>query len=183
MLKQLRRLDSEILDKNPWWEYRKDRYSLPNDAEGEYYYIHTHGSAMIIPITDEGKIIMVRQFRYLSQRVSLEFIGGGIKPGKSIEDSAKEELQEEAGLIAGDFVNIGAFNPMNGATDETCNIFVAGSLNKTAMKPEITEQFEVVELTHSEIRKYIKEGIIWDGMTLASFAIFIHHKEDLIFTA
>ena len=65
MLTSLRRLGSEHLDRNPWWEYRKDSYTRPDGSEGEYYYIHTPGAAMIIPVTDEGKIILVKQYRYL----------------------------------------------------------------------------------------------------------------------
>jgi ADP-ribose pyrophosphatase len=152
----------------------------PDASEGEYYYIHTPGSAMIIPITDSGKIIVVKQYRYLNQRESLEFIGGGVKPGKSAEESAHEELLEEAGIIAGELTNIGHYNPMNGATDEICNIFVARSLKRTAMKPEISEEFEVSELEYEKICELIKTGSIWDGMTLAAFALFEQHKQDLL---
>ncbi|MEI8135534.1 MAG: NUDIX hydrolase [bacterium] len=172
MLKTLLQLRTELLHQNPWWEYRRDAYSLPDESEGEYFYIHTHGSAMIIPITDEGKIVIIRQFRYLAQRVSTEFIGGGVKPGKSYEESAYEELSEEAGLIAGEMTHIGGFNPMNGATDEICNIYVARSLKRTTMRPERSEEFEVIELDYTTLCHSIADGTIWDGMTLAAFALF-----------
>ena len=180
MLKQLLRLSSVIRDKNPWWEYTKDTYLHPDGSEGEYYYIHTPGAAMMIPITDDGKFIMVRQFRYLNQRESLEFIGGGVKPGKSYEESAREEMLEEAGIIAGELIKIGGFNPMAGATDEICNIFVARSLKRTAMKPEISEEFEVLELDYNQICGLVKDGTVWDGMTLAAFALFAQYKKDFI---
>src|SRR5438094_977656 len=131
MLKALRQIGAELLARNPWWEYRKDRYERPDGSGGEYHYIHTPGSVMVIPVTEEGKLILVRQYRYLNRRESLEFIGGGIKQGKSAEESARDELIEEAGIAAGKLIPIGQFNPMNGVTDELCNIFVAGSLKKT----------------------------------------------------
>ena len=182
MLKVLRQIGTELLAKNPWWEYRKDKYEHPDGSEGEYYYVHTPGSVMIIPVTDEGKIILVRQYRYLNRREGLEFIGGGIKPGKSAEQSAREELLEEAGLSVGELIRIGEFNPMNGVTDEICNIFVARSFNKDAAKPETTEEFEIVELDYANLCKFISSGTIWDGMTLAAFALFEQRKKEFLLT-
>ncbi len=180
MLKALRQIGTELLSRNPWWEYRKDRYEHPGGTDGEYYYVHTPGAVMIIPITDDGKLILVRQFRYLNRLQSLEFIGGGIKPGKSAEESACDELFEEAGIVAEKLIPIGGFNPMNGVTDEICNIFVALSLKKGTAKPEATEEFEVQELEYAKFCEMIRAGSIWDGMTLAAFAIFEQRKKEFI---
>ncbi len=182
MLKSLRQLSSKLFAKNPWWEYRLDSYEQPDGSVSEYHYVHTPGSVMILPITDEGKFILVKQFRYLNQREGLEFIGGGIKPGKSAEESAHDELLEEAGIIADEIILIGEFNPMNGVTDEICNIFVAHSLKNTVAKPDASEEFEVAELSNTEISDFIKSGIIWDGMTLAAFALFEQHRNKFLFT-
>ncbi|MDP4237780.1 MAG: NUDIX hydrolase, partial [Bacteroidota bacterium] len=118
MLKALRQLGTELLARNPWWDYRKDRYERPDGSEGEYYYVHTPGSVMILTVNENGKLILVKQYRYLNRRESLELIGGGIKSEKGALESAREELQEEAGIIAGELIPIGSFNPMNGVTDE-----------------------------------------------------------------
>lgn len=182
MLKVLRQIGTELLDRNPWWEYCKDLYEHPDGSEGEYYFVHTPGSVMIIPITGDGKIILVKQHRYLNRREGLEFIGGGIKSGKSVEESAQEELIEEAGIVAHELVRIGEFNPMNGVTDELCNIFVARSLKKGIAMPEATEEFEVIELDYTKFCELIKSGFIWDGMTLAAFAIFEQRKKEFIYT-
>jgi ADP-ribose pyrophosphatase len=177
MLQSLRQLKTELLDKNPWWQYRKDRYMRPDGSEGEYYYVRTLGSVMVIPITTEKKIVMVKQFRYLNQKVSIEFIGGGVKKGLSAEESAREELIEEAGIIAGELTKIGAFNPMNGVSDEMCNIFVAEALKRNSPRPEASEEFEVLELRHSELCKLIEQRSIWDGMTLAAAALLEQRKD------
>jgi len=165
------------LAKNPWWEYRLDSYEQPNGTPGEYHYVHTPGSVMILPVTDEGKIILIRQFRYLNRREGWEFIGGGMKAGKDMIRSAQEELLEEAGIISDDIGVIGEFNPMNGVTDEICNIFVARSLKKTDAMPEESEQFEIGEFDIPSIREMIRTGAIWDGMTLAAFTLFEQHRD------
>ena len=182
MLKVLRQLGTSLLAKNPWWEYRKDSYEMPDGSEGEYHYVHTPGSVMVIPLTESSKIVLVRQYRYLNQREGLEFIGGGMKPGRTADESAREELLEEAGIIASELIRIGEFNPMNGVTDEICNIFVARSLKRTTAKPDNSEEFEVVELDLEKFCELAAAGSIWDGMTLAAFALFEQRKQEFLLT-
>ena len=182
MLKALRRISGTLLAKNPWWEYRLDAYEKPDGSEGEFHYVHTAGSVMVIPLTASGGLIAVRQFRYLNRREGLEFIGGGIKSGKPAEESAAEELREEAGFECEKLTKIGEFNPMNGVTDEICNIFVAQSLKRTTAKPDDSEEFEVVELDYDALCELVRTGEIWDGMTLAALALFEHRKQDFLIT-
>ena len=172
MLKKLLRLSTEILHTNPWWEYRRDKYLHPDNSEGEFYYVHTRGAVFVIPELDDGRLLMLRQFRYLNQKESLEFVGGGVKEGLSPEDSAREELLEEAGYRANGLIPIGWFNPMNGASDEECYVYVARGLTPALAKPEVSEEFEPVLITLAELMGCISAGEIWDGMTLAAYALY-----------
>ncbi|MEO6940848.1 MAG: NUDIX hydrolase [Candidatus Kapaibacterium sp.] len=172
MLKKLRRISSRTLHENPWWSYRQDRYLRPDDTEGDYFYIKTPGSVAIMAELPNGKFLLLKQFRYLNQTESLEFIGGGMKPGHSPEDSAREEMLEEAGLTADELIPIGKFNPMNGATDELCFVFLARGLHQDTPKPEQTEEFERVELSMEELERLIGNGTLWDGMTLATLSLY-----------
>jgi ADP-ribose pyrophosphatase len=172
MLKQLKQLSSEILAENRYWKYLKDRYTHPGGDEGEYHYVHTPGSVMVIPVTEKGNLLLVRQFRYLNRREGLEFVGGGVRGGLSAESAAASELKEEAGLVASELREIGEFNPMNGVTDEICKVFVATDLVTVDAAPDASEEFELVELRHDEFCDLIRHGEIWDGMTLAAFSLF-----------
>lgn len=172
MLTQLEQKSSEVILENPYWQYRKDTYSLPSGTKGDYHYIHSHGSVFVIPVTDEGKLILLRQYRYLNRRESIEFIGGGIKEGQSAEVAARAELSEEAGITAKELQKIGEFNPFNGVTDEICTVFVAKGLSFGAAKPEESEEFERLEHPPHVLREMIARGEIWDGMTLAAFALY-----------
>jgi 8-oxo-dGTP pyrophosphatase MutT (NUDIX family) len=172
MLKRLRRLSTEILHKNPWWEYRRDEYLHPDDSKGEFYYAHTRGAAFVIPEFENGRLLMLRQFRYLNQQESLEFVGGGVKEGQTPEDAAQAELLEEAGFQAKELIPIGWFNPMNGATDEECYVFIARGLTAASAHPESSEEFEPVMVTPAELDAMIRKGEIWDGMTLAAYALY-----------
>jgi ADP-ribose pyrophosphatase len=172
MLKPLRRLTQEILHKNPWWEYRHDRYQHPDESEGEFFYIHTPGAVFVIPELPDGRVLMLRQFRYLNQRESLEFVGGGMKPGLTHEEAAREELLEEAGYEAKELISLGWFNPMNGASDEECHVFLGRGLSPAAARPEVSEEFEPISVTFDELNGLIEKGEIWDGMTLAAYSLY-----------
>ncbi|MFA7627467.1 MAG: ADP-ribose pyrophosphatase, partial [Candidatus Kapaibacterium sp.] len=79
MVEKFKTLSSDTLYKNPYWEYKYDKYNMPSGRAGEYFYVETPGSVMVIPLLDNGRIILVKQYRYLNKRFSFEFPGGGIK--------------------------------------------------------------------------------------------------------
>ncbi len=176
MLKRLRRLSTEILQKNPWWEYRRDEYLHPDDSRGEFFYAHTLGAVFVIPEMEKGRLFMLQQFRYLNQRESLEFVGGGMKDGQTPDEAAQAELVEEAGFQASELIPIGWFNPMNGATDEVCYVFIARGLTAMNAHPEVSEEFELVTVTRNELEAMIANGKIWDGMTLAAYALYRNYS-------
>lgn len=175
MLKKLFRIDTRTEFKNPWWEYRLDKYRMPSGKISEYHYVFTHGSTFVIPILYDGRFVMTNQYRYLVQRESIEFPGGGQEKELSQEANARKELLEETGYEAGSLKYIGEFNPYNGVTNEMCKVFLAEGLIKGKVCPEESEEFEILSFTREEIFQKIKGGEIWDGMTLAAWSIFLQH--------
>jgi ADP-ribose pyrophosphatase len=174
-LAKWKKISQNVLFRNAWWTYKKDETELPNGKKGEYHYVHTNGASMVIPVLDSGEIIMIRQYRYLNDRESLEFPCGGVKDGESHEETAKHELQEEAGYESGEMHPVGEFNPYNGVTDEICRVYIARDLIEVESKPDETEEFEEVILNMNELDDRIRKGIIWDGMTLAAWIIAKPH--------
>lgn len=173
-LKTWRTLSSTIQEINPYWTYKIDRFALPNGNEGEYHYVHSAGSVLIVPVLASGRLLMVRQYRYLNQRVSLEFPGGGMSHGQSAEAVARKELIEETGF-AGELEQIGQFNPFNGVTNETTVVFLARDLSPSAeFRRDESEEFELFELTPNRVENLIRRGEIFDGMTLAAWMLCRH---------
>ena len=168
-LSKWRKLTQKELFKNPWWIYRQDTFSLPNGEVGDYFYVHTNGSSIIIPVLDDGRIVMVKQYRYLRDEESLEFPCGGVKAGSDYLTSAAQELEEEAGYRARELREAGQFNPFNGVTNEMCRVYIARGLTHVGTKPDPTEEFEHLELTQAEIDERIHSGEIWDGMSIAAW--------------
>lgn len=171
-LPRWKRLSTELRSRNPWWTYRVDRFALPSGKEGEYHHVHTEGSVMVVPVAGDGRLLLVNQYRYLLDRESLEFPGGGVKPGQTAEAAARAELAEEAGVSARELVRLGSFDPYNGVTDELCALFLArGLVPDPHARPDETELFEVTPLTAAELEARIARGEIWDGMTLAAWCL------------
>jgi len=126
---------------------------------------------MVVPIDELGCLLLVRQYRYTGKRDSIEFPCGGLKEGASYEQAAKDEMVEETGFSPGRLVYAGSFNPCNGLLDEICRVYIARDLQYVGVRPDETESFEPVRLTEAEMNRFIRDGTIWDGMTIAAWAI------------
>lgn len=146
-------------------------FELPGGKRGNYFYMHTNGSAMTIPVTDDGKILLVKQYRYLTDNASIEIPCGGIKDGQNDIDAARAELIEETGFDCKKLKKVGKFVPYNGLSDEYCTVFVAKLLHRVGAKPDETEQIEVMSATPEEINTWIRKGKIVDGMSIAGWII------------
>ncbi len=144
---------------------------LPSGKEGEYHYVHSLGSACVVPVMPDESVLLVNQYRYLGQRESLEFPCGAVKEGSSHDETAWHELAEETGYSARTLLMAGAFNPYNGVTDEMCHVYVARDLRHVGATPDETEQFELVRLRSEEIDARIASGELWDGMSIAAWHI------------
>ena len=158
-----------IVFRNPYWTYKRDGIELPSGKPGEYHYVHTSGASMVVPVLEDGTLLLVNQYRYLLGRESAEFPCGSVKDGSTHEDTARQELTEEAGYSAGSLVLAGEFNPYNGVTDEMCRVYIARGLQFVGEKPDETEEFELLRVTPAEVEERIRSGAIWDGMTIAAW--------------
>jgi 8-oxo-dGTP pyrophosphatase MutT (NUDIX family) len=168
-------LSSRTIFSNPYWEYRMDEYHLLSGKKKEYHYVWSRGSTFIIPEIDDDTYILTRQWRYLNKRYSIEFPGGGIEKGLSPSENAVKELAEETGYVAGSMIYLGEYNPFNGVTNELCQVFIARNLLPCDCDPDESEEIELIRLNRKEIYELIKKGEIWDGMTLAAWAMYSFH--------
>ncbi len=170
-LKSWKKLSETIVFKNPWWTYKRDTIEIPSGKRGEYHYVHTDGSSMVIPIMGDGTVLLVNQYRYLVGKESLEFPCGSVKEGSTHVETARNELREETGYGAESLSMVGEFNPYNGVTNEMCRVYIARDLRYVGGTPDETEEFELVRATPAEIEANIAGGVLWDGMTIAAWSI------------
>lgn len=164
------KLDQETIFKNDHWEYNLDKFEIESGHIGEYHYVHSPGSTMVIPFTSENSILLVNQFRYLNQKESLEFPCGSVEDGLTLEENALKELREESGM-SGTLKRIGEFSPYTGVSDEICTVFMATNLITSPLEKDITEEFELFTFSIEQFESLIKRNKIWDGLTLSAWLL------------
>lgn len=166
-----KKIDSRVMFTNPWWSYLLDRVLLPSGKESEYHYVHTAGSVIILPMLPDGRLILVRQYRHLDARESLEFPAGGMRDGDEPHAIARKELIEETGRD-GALEKVGFFNPCNGIIDGQAHVFIARDLTPSSRyRMDDTEEFEYEFCMPEEIDAKIRANEIYDGMTMAAWAM------------
>jgi ADP-ribose pyrophosphatase len=167
-----KKLNQKTVFRNDHWSYNLDEFQIENsDYLGQYHYVHTLGSTMVIPITDRGTFLLVNQYRYLNQKEGFEFPCGSIEKSLTAEENALKELREETGFSAGKLISSGQFAPYTGASDEICHVFIASNIFHDPLQSDITEEFELIEKSFDEIEKMISDNIIWDGLTICAWTI------------
>jgi ADP-ribose pyrophosphatase len=181
MVKKLDTIDSSLIHDNPFWSTRKDRYRLPDGSEGDYFYVDSRGSVIVLPRLDDGRTVMVRQWRYLFGRASVEFPGGGIAEDTTPVQAARRELMEEAGLgfEETDLTLLGSFAPCDGMTNERCHVFEVLRTFPVGPAPEPSEEFEIVAYFPREIDERVLSGEIFDGMSVAAWGMSVLRRPPL----
>jgi ADP-ribose pyrophosphatase len=143
--------------------------------EGEITYqrevVHHHGSAVILPVFDDGTVALVRQYRHPAVRYLLEAPAGSLDDGERPEDGAARELQEELGLTAGRLEKLSEFFVSPGFCEEKMWVFLATELTEGAQNPEEDELLEVVRLTIDEALEMISSGEIQDAKTIIALML------------
>ena len=170
-LKKWVKLKETTFKENGFWKYKIDRFHIGDGIEREYHYVHTNGSTMVIPVTSDNKIILIKQYRYLNRMESYEFPSGSVEDGLTIIENAQKELREETGFRASNLIKIGFFAPYTGASDEICTVFKGTGLVPDPLKSDATEDFEIHEFNHSEISEMAEKNIIWDGLSLSAWML------------
>jgi len=174
MPRHLKKLSEETIHDNPWWSYKHDTYEKPDGTQGDYYYGQTHGVSMVIPVRADGRIVLTLQHRYLVQRQSIELPAGGVEAGTEPIDAARRELREETGWEAGEMMKIGEFEPANGFVKDRVYVFIAAVTEQHEQQTDDTEEIEVLYRRPDEIDDMIIRNDIWDGQTMATWAMVRH---------
>jgi ADP-ribose pyrophosphatase len=149
---------------------------LPKGHELKAEIVRHPGSVVLVPITSDGKIILVRQYRAPLGRWAWELPAGTLKPGEDPEKAARRECHEEIGLIPGRLEKLGSFYPTPGYCDEEMNFFRASSLREAgdedeAAQPDEDEDIETKAFTVAELRALIRSGEIIDLKTVGGLSL------------
>jgi ADP-ribose pyrophosphatase len=163
-------LSSETAFENPYFKIRRDKVIRPTGEEGTYDVLETPGAVFIIALDDEGKFPLIGQFRYPTGVYSLEIPAGGRdKDSKDPLSDARRELQEETGLTAREWHEVGRCFAFNGISNEEMVTFVARDLKQTGLAEHEEEGIlEVKKVNFEEAFHMIRSGEINDAQCIAA---------------
>ena len=175
------RIDSvETIHQGNITEYQLAEVTLPNGKKAQREIVRHHEAAAVIAITDEEKMIFVRQYRVAIGQTTLE-IPAGLKDPEDADTliTAKREFEEETGLQAKNWKHVTSMYSTPGFTDEYLEIYKATDLKKVKkpLAQDEDEFIELVELTYEEALEANKNGEICDSKTV--FALFYWELEKL----
>ncbi len=146
--------------KDGFIEVGEDNVTRPGGQEGHYATVRMKPGVSVLPVHDDGKVILIRQFRYAIRRERIECVCGGIDGNETAEQTALRELREEAGLIARLLIPVGSVE-MDGSIILNRNqLFIARELTVTSANRESTEQIVVVTMPLTEAVQKVLSGEI-----------------------
>ena len=129
--------------------------------------------ALIVPVTSEGKFIIVRQFRAGTNSDTLEFPGGSINKDEDTLKAAARELQEETGAVAGKIVPIGIMDPNPAFMTNKCYVFAALDCKLTGcQKLDLFEDTEPLTVSEDKLKEMIKNGEFSQSLSIAAYSLY-----------
>ena len=150
--------------------------TLPKGHELNAEVIRHPGSVVLIPMTEAGQVILVRQYRVPLGRWAWELPAGSLKPGEDVEKAASRECHEEIGCIPTRLEKLGSFYPTPGYCDEEMNFFLASGLRDAGAdddkaQPDEDEDIETRAFSTDEVKSMIRRGEIIDLKTVAGVSM------------
>lgn len=164
-------VSSEILAKGKMLTVRYDEARLPNGViSGREYVIHP-GAVVVIALTQEGGVVLERQFRYPLKQVFIELPAGKIDPDEPVLTTGQRELLEETGYTAQEWVKLGVQHPCIGYSNEVIHIYLATGLSLGAYARDIDEAMDVFVWPFEQVMQAIEAGEITDSKTMSAMLL------------
>ena len=149
-------------------DFEVDRVRLPSGAEVEREVVRHKGAVVVLPLHENGRVELVRQYRYPPDAILIELPAGKLDPGENPGECAMRELAEETGWRATEIHELGSFFTTPGFSDEILHAFVATGLAPAPdVVPDPDEAIENVTMTVDETLEAGRDGRIRDSKTLA----------------
>ena len=168
-------LSSRLVYEGRIFDVTVDRVRLPHGREADLEIVRHGGSIVLIPIDDEGRILLVRQYRHAAGRFLWELPAGSLEDGEDPDAGAARECQEELGLIAGRIERLVTLYPTPGFCTELMTFYRATGLRlpgpgDAEAHQDEDESIEVGRFTPDQIDEMIARGEIADLKTVGGLA-------------
>ncbi len=160
------RLDSTTLLQGDFLHAVRDTVALPSGAQAIREYIIHPGAVMVIPMLDDGQLVLERQYRHPMGRVMIEFPAGKLDPQEDIWACARRELFEETGYRATQWARAGVLHPVISYSTEFIEVWFARGLTAGQRQLDDEEFLDVFSATPQQVLDWCRDGTITDAKTL-----------------
>ena len=159
---------SELVYEGIVLNLRRDEVMTVSGRPSVREIIEHGGGVALVAVTDEGKIIMERQFRKPLERDVLEIPAGKLEPGEDPLEAAGRELAEETGYRAENIEYLTKYYPSVGYCQEALYMYLCTGLTKGETNPDEDEAIDIYEYDFAELCEMIDRGEIEDGKSIAA---------------
>lgn len=166
--------DSQELLRGNFLHVVRDTVRLPDGKTTQREYVRHPGAVVVVPLLDDGRLVLERQYRYPVGRVITEFPAGKLDPGEDRLVCAQRELLEETGYSAREWAYAGVMHLAVGYSDESIHIYFARGLTLSQPQLDEGEFVEVITASVSEFLAWCRDGIVTDAKTLST-AIWVQN--------
>ncbi|MCR5650508.1 MAG: NUDIX hydrolase [Lachnospiraceae bacterium] len=175
MIREFELIKRDVVDKTRVFDYCKDTLRLPDGRTTVYETLLHKGAAAVVPVLDDGRILLVRQYRHAIGRTALEIPAGGRDSvDEPFINAAARELEEETGYRSDDLEPLISIVTAIAYCNEVIEVFVAKNLKPSNQNLDPDEFIEVEAFSREELSDMIFEGKIQDSKTIAALMSYFH---------
>jgi len=167
-----KKLSSKCVYKGCLLHVWRDEVELPNGKTSIREYIRHPGAVVVVPILDNGNIVLEKQFRYPSNQIFIECPAGKIDPGETLEETARRELLEETGYDCSELNYLGKLLPGIGYTDEVIYLYEGRGLTCKETARDDDEFLEIFDISVKEACQMVLNGEITDAKSMTAILLF-----------
>jgi len=149
----------------PWYSIRRDRVRTHTDDAISYTYVDHPGAVFVVPVTLDGDVLLIRQYRYPVREWCWEVPAGGIETPEDGAAAAARELAEELGAVSFHLRPVAAFYASNGMSNARSQVYLATQVEVGQSRCEPTELLRVVAVPQEEALRMARAGEITDGQS------------------
>jgi ADP-ribose pyrophosphatase len=166
-------LKSEMIYEGPVFGLRRDEVLEPSGVRATREVITHPGSVVVLPVLQDGRIVMIRQYRHATRQYLWELVAGRIDEGESVKKAAARELLEETGYRAKRFTVFMDVFPTPGFLEERMYILLAEGLTAGEAQPEEDEKIISHAYRVGELRQMLKTGQLRDAKSIAGILYYL----------
>jgi ADP-ribose pyrophosphatase len=166
-------LSSETVFHGRVFDVRREQVQEPNGVEAAREFVVHNGSVVVLPVFDDGRMLLICQYRHSVGGYLWELVAGRMEPGENPLPGAKRELLEETGYTARRWQKILDVFPTPGFVSERMVVYVARNLRAGTAHPEEDERITARAFSPREIEEWIRDGKLRDAKSIAGILYYL----------